>query len=71
MSLITPGRRRLNSPQAELYRESTGTRALAKRRIPTFRQTPLQRTATIGRLPDGVWADSEAGVGRTKARVDL
>lgn len=71
MSLIQQGRRRLNAPQADLYRESAGTRALAKKRIPNFRTQPLKRTATIGRLRTGVWADAEAGAGRTRAKVTL
>lgn len=83
MSLIVEGRRRINAPPSDLTRESNGTRAIARRRIPNYRQTPLTRTATIARLRDRrtpltgsyteeqIWADAEAGPGRTKAKVTL
>ena len=83
MSLIQDGRRRLNNPPSPLYRESVGTRALAKRRIPNFRDHPLRREATTGKIVDNhtlptgtvkestIWADLEAGHGHTRAKVDL
>jgi hypothetical protein len=83
MSIIEQGRRRLNAPPADLTRESNGTRALAKRRVPLYRVQPLARTATVARLrtrqapltgsytEETVWADAEAGPGRTKAKVTL
>ena len=83
MSLLQPGRRRLNAQQPELYREAQGSRALAKRRIPTFTTQPLARTATIGRLrtvnapltgyevEETPWADAQGGPGKVRARIEL